>query len=489
MGSILIPGYLRWDGFKYVLDPTVEIVGPPGAPGPTTPGPPGPQGAQGPAGPIGATGPQGPAGPAVVVWTEANTDIYIDPQNVTGTASDNNNGLTVATALLTVAKLNTLIANTTVNYTNFYTLTFHFLSTANTSDSYLDLSRTYFQNGSTVAFDGSLAFNYSANYTFSSHLTSVTAMSPSSNQPQQLHDTSGSFSSQVGLQVVDTNTGPNANNSCWVVIGTSATAATCSPVVTSGGSIGAMSTSDTYVVWQPPSITIAAMPSTLDSSINLTSLTVSGILDGMNAYNFQNCVLQFTTFTQSPYVSLTNCYAPESIGATQLTVFAGFIDSSTQAQTVYLSGGTYCSGSPDGGEVFLIDPIQQGVQNVVVTDSEYGAYFAKGVQVNKNGQLNAFFEGVGLLWGNAGTGAVGVLIQGGLVTLSSSTMPKITGSVGDFAFVSTHHLGQLTTYWSWQNSSGSYSGPNSPCSWSDVYNNEQNWNAADPASGGLISVF
>lgn len=44
MGSILQPGYVRWDGFKYVLDPTVEIVGPPGPPGPALPGPPGPQG-------------------------------------------------------------------------------------------------------------------------------------------------------------------------------------------------------------------------------------------------------------------------------------------------------------------------------------------------------------------------------------------------------------------------------------------------------------
>jgi len=23
MGSILVPGYLRWDGFKYVLDPNI----------------------------------------------------------------------------------------------------------------------------------------------------------------------------------------------------------------------------------------------------------------------------------------------------------------------------------------------------------------------------------------------------------------------------------------------------------------------------------
>lgn len=48
MSGILTPGYLRWDGTKYVLDHDVEIVGPPGSAGPTGPvgpaGPPGPNG-------------------------------------------------------------------------------------------------------------------------------------------------------------------------------------------------------------------------------------------------------------------------------------------------------------------------------------------------------------------------------------------------------------------------------------------------------------
>jgi hypothetical protein len=39
MGAFLIPGYLRWDGLKFVTDPNVEIIGPPGPPGPG--GPPG----------------------------------------------------------------------------------------------------------------------------------------------------------------------------------------------------------------------------------------------------------------------------------------------------------------------------------------------------------------------------------------------------------------------------------------------------------------
>ncbi len=48
MSGILTPGYLRWDGTKYVLDNDIEIVGPAGTQGPT-----GPAGPAGPPGPFG----------------------------------------------------------------------------------------------------------------------------------------------------------------------------------------------------------------------------------------------------------------------------------------------------------------------------------------------------------------------------------------------------------------------------------------------------
>lgn len=49
MSGILTPGYLRWDGTKYVLDHDIEIVGPPGSAGPS-----GPTGPAGPPGPFGS---------------------------------------------------------------------------------------------------------------------------------------------------------------------------------------------------------------------------------------------------------------------------------------------------------------------------------------------------------------------------------------------------------------------------------------------------
>ena len=66
MSGILTPGYLRWDGTKYVLDNDIEIVGPPGS-----------------AGPAGPTGPAGPPGPFGV----ASGDLlgtYPGPMSVVG---------------------------------------------------------------------------------------------------------------------------------------------------------------------------------------------------------------------------------------------------------------------------------------------------------------------------------------------------------------------------------------------------------------------
>lgn len=72
MSTFLIPGYVRWDGTKYVTDPDIQIVGPQGSPGPTglqgvqgsigKTGPAGPRGEKGATGAKGATGSQGPQG-------------------------------------------------------------------------------------------------------------------------------------------------------------------------------------------------------------------------------------------------------------------------------------------------------------------------------------------------------------------------------------------------------------------------------------------
>lgn len=88
MSGILTPGYLRWDGTKYVLDEDVEIVGPAGS--------------QGPSGPTGPAGPPGPNG----VATGDLSGNFPGPISVVG-----------LTGILGVVSYGSLITNPTITQT------------------------------------------------------------------------------------------------------------------------------------------------------------------------------------------------------------------------------------------------------------------------------------------------------------------------------------------------------------------------------------
>lgn len=99
MSDILTPGYVRWDGTKFVTDPDIIIVGPAGDPGlpgiPGTPGDTGPTGATGATGPTGATGDTGATGASGSVITTVRdgynygpfTNISIFPKIINTTSS------------------------------------------------------------------------------------------------------------------------------------------------------------------------------------------------------------------------------------------------------------------------------------------------------------------------------------------------------------------------------------------------------------------
>jgi Collagen triple helix repeat (20 copies). len=85
MSSILRPGYLRWDGQKFVLDPDVYLQqGPIGPVGPA-----GAAGAAGPAGAPGAAGAAGAAGPAGAQGAAGNATLVYQPGGNPGTSEPN----------------------------------------------------------------------------------------------------------------------------------------------------------------------------------------------------------------------------------------------------------------------------------------------------------------------------------------------------------------------------------------------------------------
>lgn len=192
------------------------LIGPPGPPGP-----PGPRGIPGlPGGPPGPQGPQGIPGPSARNPWNTITDIYVDPQNVTGLASDLNNGQSVTTPYITVEKINTVLFMADISVS----LTIHFLSSANgpPTDEQLDLSTISTQAGGSITFDGSLAINYLANITHSGTLTGFTAMNPASNVQTAITDSTYMFNLYAALLIVDTN---NATTTAVAPVGVTIAAA------------------------------------------------------------------------------------------------------------------------------------------------------------------------------------------------------------------------------------------------------------------------
>src|ERR1700722_10649996 len=86
MGSILTPGFIYWDGFKYVLDPLSAV-----------------------AGPIGPIGPEGPSGPPGGEGIGLGNILYVGKagNDTTGDGSFDN-------PYLTINKANTVLKNKTL---------------------------------------------------------------------------------------------------------------------------------------------------------------------------------------------------------------------------------------------------------------------------------------------------------------------------------------------------------------------------------------
>jgi hypothetical protein len=137
MSNILRPpGYLKWDGTKYILDPTLQgPIGPDGPAGPQ--GSPGPTGVQGPVGttmgvpgatgPIGPTGPTGPAGVAGVAGIDGHTGAtgpqgspgVTGPPGATGPAGPTGPDNSLANFVVFTSGVATLLPN----YVNIYAST------------------------------------------------------------------------------------------------------------------------------------------------------------------------------------------------------------------------------------------------------------------------------------------------------------------------------------------------------------------------------
>lgn len=433
--------------------------------------------------------------PAGGVVNIAATNYFVDPNNVTGLANDSNNGLAATTPFLTVSKLNTVLhgvyasSGVTINY----------LSSASNGDQSLDLSSISLGNNQSVTVDGSLAFGYPANIIHSGTFTGVTAMNPSTNTTQVLTDSTFDFASyqQSGFQIVDTQAGPNQNFACWtsVVSGSVQSSPLHSvftgPVISGSNNTtqGAMTTGDTYSLWQPPLIYVGSSDN-VSMSNGLTFKNVS--INGTLSTGFVNC---FSCWINGPNalgtsINAYNCYVFDPQFANFVQIIGGVLGNQPSCDTLVLSNDVLVA------EQLLISSTQPGqptmlsVQNYAGSGSS-GANFTTGFWVGPGGTATTKQSSPsGLLWGNNTQGTQwGVLIWGGELFLGSDTQPKVTSTVGaypDFVFRNTSTL--QSTFRSWYEAAGSWTSPMN-CSWANLYAGGAYGNARDVGSGGKIIVL
>lgn len=220
MAAILTPGYVRWDGTKYVLDEDVEIVGPEGSAGPT--------------------GPTGPAGtPGIGVGATASGDLSgtfptpITVVGLTGTSGVVSFGSSIATPT---------IGQTTAGSTSGFPITLRGqAATANGGNVVLQSGTgttpglIQFLVGNTVSgyFDSAGALRLSSSATSSINWMSVTL--PAANTTSLY-----SYTSSVNNQMVLANASATGQ-SVFDIINTSGTP--------SGGRVIASGPSDAISAW------------------------------------------------------------------------------------------------------------------------------------------------------------------------------------------------------------------------------------------------
>jgi hypothetical protein len=422
---------------------------------------------------------------------------YIDPGNVSGLASDSNNGTTVTTPFASITKMNSVLFNQTVSSN----LTLNFLSSAVGTG--LDFSTILVTEAGYITVSGLLSLNYSSNFIHTGTLTGVTAMNPSTNTLQSISDSGFDFGSYTngGYLILDTQSGPNYQNVCWLAQYSGVAppspdhSPTTSPVIEADFQTqGAMSIGDTYALLQPITVVVAST-GTWGDSINWQGLTVAGILTG-GKQTINQCYLNF----------------PDMFGA-QLDIYNCFVNGISNADFALVYGGVInepLSMPPVieiGNDVFvttLMRMTDTAVKTMIVDDTSgggtSGAMFINGILVQPGCEINLVPGGGSgaLLWGTHSTAvsggySYGIGVMGGTVSLLT-TQPILTATGGgssDFAFYSTPQDAAIyTTYRSWDESSGTWSSPIS-CTWSNLFTGGTSFgNAHDVSSGGkIISVF
>ena len=418
-----------------------------------------------------------------------NFSYFIDPSNVSLVASDLNDGLTNTTPILTIKELNRRYKNRVISSV----ITNTFMSNVLPGDDLLDIPTS-------LGVGGQINYIGTKNIVHAGALTSGTiAINPSVNQRQVLEDTSlgaNGWSNYIGYFISGTS-GTSDGYDAWLVK-TDGTASLDLAFATRGynfdsGLVGYFNSGDTYEISIGSDMLIGNIsPKVLvppqapgDNGITFKDfnfLPTGGmplIVDNTRI-SFTRCKFSdpFATAYGNQTTNLYNCNLGNSpLGPPSINVSTQGIQSTSSSGIAMYAGlynsyqGDFCQFLSLFYDVYItgwgitIDPGL--IVNVVINSYDN---FIGGIQVqdtlsplaaitiNKTTSLTDLGQFNGdLIWGNGNAG-YGVLIYPGItftVNYNPLTTPIITGTLGDFAFLTTN--GSVATVGrAWNESSGTW---------------------------------
>jgi len=499
MGSILTPGYVKWDGFKYVLDPTLQ-------------GPPGPAG---PAGPQGPAGPAGPGGSGNII--SAAVTITVDPVN-------GNDANPFPGPWKTIAKLNSYLTGAIVENVR---VGINVLSSPSpSSDEHFAPQNVLFKGQSAIIIvTGPITVVHTGTLT-----ASTTAINPSTQTRNTVDDTVlGSWASYVHMRVTDlSQTEPTVSPApingghlgAWLVHSSGTTcdtsqtffpgndgnltgsAVTQSPYASpwspspfwSGGV--QFASGDSYQIEQRVTLYVDKPTGTSTYGNNIAmfqfvDLNLNGSLDfsGASIYALR-CYIQgnFTFAELTPYLTdcLLNGWFTYDLGNSVSMEGGALIGSFTQGSVLLTGYNEYITGSgltigynsaPDAGPGAWLNMLTNGwVQVQDCTGTGIGAC----IYLSEWSKMWAAYS---IFWGTNNTAPTLGLDVGSQALINQW---KVQNSSGQDWLFFDQFSNSLTTSYRWNKASGTF-GPTYSNTWFELsYVNALNGTAFSPGTGAYL---
>ncbi len=387
---------------------------------------------------------------------------FIDPSNSSGLASDSNNGATSVTPILTTAHLNsllffrTLTADTTITYMSddpgsvgldFSTMALStFALTFQGTPQVLHTGGTL--NAGTIAINPHAAGGGQRQVVHTSDLATFNPF---------VHTVFGGAATNPTRLVDNTTT-----SGAWIVTDTTPAAPSVTQPTNPDGTIGTLTIGDTYHITRGSTLAFADAAGAIvgdsgivanDFAFKATSVGTTAALVTYNRCSFLNTVSVLGQFN--------DCALMVGTTSTSICVAGLYVPNAPTGSVngVLALGGNCYIAQPASSNAFQVGPFR--IAQLFVFE-QFGVG-SGGIQIqDSSGNGLEIYQGGGILcevliWGNGNTGfGISIRSSASAAIGESATVPSVTGTLGDFAFVTAGGGADITVARAFNPATGAY---------------------------------